>query len=341
MPKLKSKTKKPKVRAKAKKTSRKIKAKSGQRRKVAAIGGGTGTFVILQGLRRHPVWPVAIVTMADDGGSTGRLRDEIGVLPPGDVRRALLALASSDEIWRDLLNYRFAQGAGLAGHSFGNLFLTALERLCGDFSEAIKRAGRILDICGEVIPVTLNDTRLFAKLEDGRIIEGEANIDIPQHDPKVRIKEVYLEPATTANPQAIRAILEAEKVIIGPGDLYTSLIPNLLVPGVKEALRQTKARVIYVVNLMTKRGETDGFTVSRFMEVLQNYLEPGTLDAVIVNQEQPPSARLRAYSEEGSQFVEPDTKKIKGVQVITGQFLTKAGLIRHEPGKIAEAILQL
>lgn len=341
MPKLKPKTGKSKVKTGAKKVSRKIRAGSRMKRKVAAIGGGTGTFVILQGLRRYPVWPVAIVTMADDGGSTGRLRDEIGVLPPGDVRRALLALAGSDEIWRDLLNYRFAQGAGLAGHSFGNLFLTALERLTGDFSEAVKRAGRILDVRGEVVPVTLNDTRLFAKLEDGRIIEGETNIDIPKHDPKVRIKEVYLEPAATANPQATRAILEAERVVIGPGDLYTSLIPNLLVPGIKEALSQTRARVIYVVNLMTKCGETDGFTVSRFTEVLQNYLEPGTLDAVIINQEQPPSARLRAYSEEGSQFVEPDTKKIKGIQVITGRFLTKSGLIRHEPGKIAEAILEL
>lgn len=309
------------------------------RPKIVTIGGGTGTFVMLQGLRRQPVWPVAVVSMADDGGSTGRLRDEIGVLPPGDIRRALLALSDSDESLRDLFNYRFGQGAGLSGHNFGNLFLTALEKLYGDFGEAVERAGRILNLQGEVIPVTLNDTRLYAKLKDGTILEGETKIDIPEKPKRAAIKEVYLEPEATANPRAIRAILEAAKVIIGPGDLYTSIIPNLLVPGVKEALKETSAKVVGVVNLMTKRGETDGFSASQFTEVLSSYLLPKTLAAVVVNTQKPPLGRLKAYAEEGSAFMAPDTRKIKGLQVITGSFLTKKGLIRHEPAKTIQAIL--
>ncbi len=308
--------------------------------KIVTLGGGTGTFVMLSGLRRHPVWPVAVVSMADDGGSTGRLRDEIGVLPPGDIRRALLALSHSDESLRDLFNYRFPGSSGLAGHNFGNLFLTALEKLHNDFGEAVERAGRILNLQGEVAPVTLSSTRLYAKLQDGTIVEGEANIDAPQGK-RAPIKEAYLEPEVTANPRATRAILEADKVVIGPGDLYTSIIPNLLVSGIGQALRETKAKVVYVVNLMTKAGETDDYHAGDFVRALQSYLPEKTIDVALINKARPSSGRLKEYKEEGARFVEPKTKEIKDAQVVTGDFLTRGGLVRHDPNKTIRATLEL
>src|SRR3990167_1058978 len=212
-------------------------------KKVVVIGGGTGVFTVLSGLKEYEYELSAIVTMADDGGSTGILREEFGILPPGDIRRALVALSTSDnKILSDLFNYRFKEGAGLRGHNFGNLLLTALERITGSFSSAIAEAGKILSVEGTVIPVTLEKSRLMAELENGKIIKGEMNIDIPSHDGHLKIKRVWLEPNANLNAEAKRALLEADAIVLGPGDLYTSLMPNLLIKGFREALRASKAK---------------------------------------------------------------------------------------------------
>ncbi|HLD00008.1 MAG TPA: gluconeogenesis factor YvcK family protein, partial [Patescibacteria group bacterium] len=237
-------------------------------KRIVVIGGGTGTYTVLSGLKEYPVHLSAVVAMSDNGGSTGVLRDELGVLPPGDIRRSLIALSESPQIIRDLFNYRFESG-GLEGHSFGNLFLTALEKVTGNFEEAVKEAGKILSIRGDVIPATLHNTHLYAKLEDGTVIEGETNIDIPKHDGRLRIKDVALKPKARVTKSARTAIQEADLIVLSPGDLFTSLIPNLLILGIPEAIRASKAKVVYCCNLTTKHGETNGFTVDDFVSTIE------------------------------------------------------------------------
>jgi len=212
---------------------------------------------------------IIVVTMADEGGSTGILREEFGILPPGDVRKALIALADADnKLLSELFNYRFKEGAGLTGHNFGNLMLAALERITGGFSSAVKEAEKILGVKGRVLPSTLTKSRLFAELEDGRVIKGEGNIDIPGQDGRARIiKKVWLKPKAAINPEARIEILKADAIVIGPGDLYTSLLPNILVEGVPQAIKESKAKKIYVVNFMTKYGETHGFVAGDFVIV--------------------------------------------------------------------------
>mgnify|MGYP001559404546 FL=1 len=248
----------------------KAEEKSGK--KIVVIGGGTGVFTVLSGLKKYFSDLTAVVTMADDGGSAGILREEFGILPPGDIRRALIALSDSDnEILSKLFAYRFSEGRGLTGHSFGNLMLTALERITGDFNTAIAEASRILSVSGRVFPVTLTRTSLHAELEDGRVIMGETNIDVPSHDGNLKIRKVWLAPSADMNPAVGAAIREADAVIIGPGELYTSLVPNVLVRGLPEALKKSKAKKIYVTNLMTKFGETNHFKASDFLAAMENY----------------------------------------------------------------------
>lgn len=274
-------------------------------KKIVVIGGGTGVFTVLSGLKEDPAYDLAaIVSMADDGGSTGVLREEFGILPPGDVRRALVALSHSDnKMVSELFNFRFEEKSSLKGHSLGNLLLTALYRITGDWREALREAVEILNVHGEVIPVTLDKTRLHAQLEDGQIIEGETNIDIPKHDPRLKIEKLYLSPSATANEDAIRIIKDADYVIIGPGDLYTSLLPNLLVSGIPEALRSTKAKVIYITNIMTKYGETNNFKASDFAKVIESYLGENVLDYIIVNVEKMSGKTLERYREENVDYV--------------------------------------
>src|SRR3989344_4242384 len=204
------------------------------KKRVVVIGGGTGTFVALTGLKKYPVHLSAIITMMDSGGSTGRLRDQLGVLPPGDLRQALVALAESDKLWRDLFLYRFVNG-DLKGDNFGNIFISALEKVTGSIEAAVECAGMILDTRGDAIPVTFTDSQLCVELADGRIIKGETHIDEPEElDIRPRITRAYLEPNAQANQQAITALQKADLIVIGPGDLYTSIIPNLLVDGIKK-----------------------------------------------------------------------------------------------------------
>lgn len=312
-------------------------------KKIVVIGGGTGVFTVLTGLKKHFSDLTAIVTMADDGGSTGVLREEFGILPPGDIRRALIALSDSDnKVLSDLFNYRFIEGSGLSGHSFGNLMITALERITGGFDKAIIEASRILSVQGRVLPVTLKTTYLMAELEDGRVIRGETNIDIPKHDGTKRIRKVWLSPKVILNPAARQAILGADAVIIGPGDLYTSLIPNLLVKGMKEALRQTHGKIIYFVNLMTKFGETAGFRASDFVETIEQYLGKKVLDFVVINKTKPAAMRFRPYVLEKSEIVETDIDAFpKGITPVAASLIRRSGLIRHDPDKLAEVVRML
>lgn len=316
--------------------------KKKRNKKIVVIGGGTGVYTVLTALKPYFENLIAIVTMADDGGSTGILREEFGMLPPGDIRRALIALsASPNKRLAELFSYRFSEGVGLTGHNFGNLLITALHRITNNFEEAIKEAGKLLAIKGKVIPVTLGRSNLMAELEDGTLIKGESNIDIPNHDGNLKIKRVWLKPPAEINSNAQKAILEADLIIIGPGDLYTSLIPNLLVGGVKEALQKTKAKVLYFVNLMTKFGETNGFAASDFISILESYLGQGVLNFVAMNNVRPSAKRLSAYIRERSDFVEPDLQNIrprKNLMPIATDFLRTGSLVRHDPEKLAKAI---
>ncbi len=308
--------------------------------KVVVIGGGTGVFTVISGLRKYPLDLTAIVSMADDGGSTGVLREEFGILPPGDVRRVLVAMSRSDDrLMSDLFNYRFEEG-GLRGHTFGNIMLTALERITGSFETAVREAGIMLGARGEVLPVTLTDTRLCAVLEDGSLIRGETNIDIPKHDPTKKIKKVFLNPKAKANISARKSILAADLVVVGPGDLYSSIIPNILVSGIPGAIKQSKAKKVYVVNLMTKWGETNGFLAGDFITTLERYLGKGILHYAIINQKRPGSARLKEYAEEHAEFVQADSLPKKPTPIF-GDFLRRKGFLRHDPDRLAEILVSL
>ena len=299
-------------------------------------------YTVLTALKPHFKNLTAIVTMADDGGSTGILREEFGMLPPGDIRRALVALSASDnKMLANLFSYRFQEGVGLVGHTFGNLLITALHRITNDFEQAIEEAGKILLAEGKVVPVTLDRAQLLAELEDGQIIKGESNIDIPNHDGRIKIKRAWLKPEVALNSNARKAILEADLVIIGPGDLYTSLIPNLLVGGMREVLQKTKAKVAYFTNLMTKFGETNNFSASDFINILQSYLGKEVLDFAIINNRKPSPQRLAAYIQERAEFVMPDLENIrpnKNFMPITADLLRPKGFVRHDAEKIAKAI---
>lgn len=326
------------------------------KKNIVVIGGGTGVYTVLSGLKKYPVNLSAIVTMADNGGSSRILREDFGILPPGDVRRALVALSQSERVLASLFNYRFKKG-GLAGHSFGNLFITALERIKGDFEKAIEEAGKILNIKGEVIPVTLQDTNLHAVLENGQVVKGEDNIDVPKHDSRLKIKKVYLKPKVKINPKARLAIVKADLIVIGPGDLYTSIIPNLLVKSISRSISKSRAKKVYICNLMTKLGETNNFTGSDFIDEVEKYLswpaKPSRerrgvvrgklLNYVIFNNKRPSPARVVKYEKEGATFVKcnKDNFKNRKIQVIKGNFLRKNGLVRHDPNKLAKILLKI
>lgn len=318
-------------------------------RKVVAMGGGTGTYTVLSGLKKYPLDLTAIVTMLDSGGSSGVLRDEFGILPPGDVRRCLLALSQlplEKASLRQLFEYRFNNGAGLKGHSFGNLLLTALTNITGREDLAIAEAGKILDVKGQVLPVTLSKSNLCVRLEDGTIIKGETNIDIRRVRPDLKIADVFLDPAVRIFPGARRAIIAADLIILGPGDLYTSVVPNLLVQGVNRAIAQSKAKLVYICNLMTKHGETDGFSASDFVKEIQRYLAKAKkkLKAVLVNNDfSVPKKVLNRYKKEKSFPVKADVAACQklGVKVIAKPLAAVGQLWRHDSQKLAETLISI
>lgn len=312
-------------------------------KRVVVIGGGTGVFTVLLGLKHTPHKLTAIVTMADEGGSTGMLRSDFGILPPGDVRRALIALSPAEKTLSDLFAYRFEEGKGLEGHSIGNLLITALERMTGSFESAISEAGKILGVKGEVIPVTLDNVRLRAWLKGGGVVTGEHAIDVPVGRRIARIIRLAFTRKAKPNPRALDAISRAHLIVIGPGDLYTSILPNLIVRGISEEIRKSKGRVVYVMNLMTKRGETDNFTAEHFVEVIEKYLGKDALDAVAINAAPPPARLLRLYREKGHVApvaYEPGMFAQRLFSVILGNFVRPdKRFIRHDPKRLARALL--
>lgn len=308
---------------------------------VAVIGGGTGSFSVLSGLGPYKnLWVNSIVTMMDSGGDSGRLRDEFGMLPPGDVRRCLVALSEESKLLRDLFSFRFVD-APLENRSFGNMFLLALTKMLGSEKEAIEAMSRILKIRGRVIPVTWDHSHLYAELADGTVVAGEANISVPEHDASIPIERVYLDPKAEANPEAIQALLESDFIVFAPGDLYTSTIPNLLVKGIPEAICQAKSPLVYVLNLMTKHGETDDYTAAQHVAQILRYT--GRVpDAVLVHQGTVPPEMALKYEEEKARQVRIDIDDLYrlGVKVVkAGDVMSATSLVRHDPAKTAKALL--
>ena len=311
--------------------------------KISIIGGGSGIFPILLGLKKYFQNIYAIVNMADDGGSSGLLREEFGILPPGDIRRALIALSPANKkILSQLFSYRFNRGKGLSGHNLGNLIILALEEITGSFQKGIQQLSEIFQISGQVVPVSFSKTRLYAELKNGKIIKGETNIDIPKHDGNIPIKNIWLKPKPKVNPKVNKIIMNSDLIIIGPGDLYTSIIPNILVPGLKNSLKKTKAKIVYFVNLMTKFGETNNFQASDFLKTIKKYLGERKIDFLIVNNKKPSLKQLSQYSKETAKIVEIDEKNIPPeTKVIKANLLRKGNLIRHDPLKSAKVITKL
>ncbi len=314
--------------------------------KIVAIGGGTGIPTLLQGLKKYTKNITAVVTMMDSGGSSGNLRDEFGLLPPGDVRRALVSLAPDERsslTLRQLFNYRFAKGNGLEGHSFGNLFITALTDITGGTDKAIAEAGRLLGISGRVLPVTLSNSDLVARLEDGTEIVGEMNIDVRKEKIGVPIDYIYLDPKAYAYSPVIEAIEKADVIVLGPGDLYTSIIPNLLVEGVIEAINYSKAKKVYICNLMTKMGETDNFKASDFLSEIKSYLDSGKIDYFVVNKSVFSDRVLKRYEKEKASPVAVDSEKIKKLtkNLITKDLAIHGNLVRHDEGKTARVVIDI
>ena len=316
-------------------------------KKIVVIGGGTGNFTVLRGLKNYDVDISAVVSMADDGGSTGILRDELGVLPPGDVRQCLIALSNSSSMMRSLMSYRFEQG-GLGGHNFGNLFLSALEKVTGSFEKAIEEVGKILFIKGKVIPVTTHQVRLKMILKDRTVLEGEAEIYLSQQIDQ-GYTSIFLEPYATANLRAIDEIMNADLVVIGPGGLYTSLIPNLLVEGVSDVLRKTPAKKVFVANLMNRQGQTTDFTVSSYLKEMEKFIGSDIFDYIIVNNQRPPEPLIERYAEEGK-LIENDLREEERVieAPLLGELkesykvdLIKRNLIRHDSKKLAQELMKI
>lgn len=310
--------------------------------KIVVLGGGTGLSSLLRGLKEYSSNITAIVTVADDGGSSGRLREELGVLPPGDIRNCLAALADEEELMTELFQYRFEAGTGLVGHSFGNLFLTVMSEITGDLEQAVMASSNVLAISGRVLPATLSDVSLWAEMEDGRLIEGESNI--PQAGGK--IKNIGCIPANPpALPAAVKAIQEAEYIIIGPGSLYTSIIPNLLVPGIRDAIAKSDVPRIYVCNIMTQPGETEGYSVADHIREIDRVSKKKLFDAVLIHRKPPTSLSLKKYAQENSHPVYLDRQEIAKLnrRIVMANVMEEdeiKGKVRHSSSQLARVLLR-
>lgn len=306
--------------------------------KIVAIGGGTGLSMLLHGLKQYTSNINAIVTVADDGGSSGRIREQFGILPPGDIRNCLVALADAEPMMRNLFQFRFAEGSELGGHSFGNLFITAMTKLTGDFEKAIKESSKVLAIRGQVIPSTLNKVTLVAEYKDGSNVEGEAQI--PRKGGL--IKNVYLKPSNIeATPEAIRAISEAEIIVLGPGSLYTSVMPNLLITQIKEAIAASGAIKVYICNIMTQHGETDDYSAFDHLNAIINHTRARIIDYVLVNTAKIPEHLLAKYKGESAYPIKCDMERIEraGFKVRQEEIIEADEVVRHDSQKLARIII--
>jgi len=306
---------------------------------IVTIGGGTGSFTLLSGLKKYPVNISAIVSMADDGGSTGRLRDELGVLPPGDIRQCLVALSNSSDTLRELMNYRFENG-GLEGHNFGNILLSALEKIKGNFSLGVKEATHILGVKGEVIPVSEEDMNLYIKLNSDKILIGEKQLDHNREVRKYGIKKVSLKPRAKANKEALRAIKKADMIIIGPGDHYGSIVSNLLVDGISRAIRNSGAKVVYNCNLTNKKGQTEKFDLDKYVEEMNGFLGKKRIDYVIFPFNKPSSVLEEKYQKrEGRNsivFFDESNKLRRSYKVVLADVLRRNAIGKNKNDKIAD-----
>ena len=311
--------------------------------KIAVIGGGHGQSAVLRGLKTYTDRLTAIVAVSDDGGGSGVLREDLGILPPGDIRNCITALCDTEPILEKLMNFRFRNGS-LSGQSFGNLFIAAMTGISNDFPEAVERTCEILSVHGTVLPVTNEDVRLEATFENGRVTLGESSIYLDKKLNGCRIRSVRLVPE---HPQAIsaavEAILSADLVLIGPGSLYTSIIPNFLVDGITEAVQATKAKRVFLMNVMTQDGETEGYTAVDHLHAFFEHSAPGIVDYVIMNDALPEQAVLDAYRVEDSEPIAPCREELEamGIRVIEKPLTARSKYARHDPERLAEAIMAL
>jgi uncharacterized cofD-like protein len=321
--------------------------------RVVAIGGGTGLSTLLRGLRKYvafPDWPAfdpcrisdlaAVVTVTDDGGSSGRLRQDFNMLPPGDIRNCMVALSAEEDLLSKLFAYRFRSGAGLGGHSFGNLFITALSEITGDFAHAVQLASKILATRGRIYPATTSNATVVAHMEDGSVVRGETNITAS----KQRIAELMLDPPNAAAmPETLEAIHRADLITVGPGSLYTSLITNLLVQGIPSALASATGVRVFVCNLMTQANESLGLTASEHIERIYEHTRAPIFDYAIVNTARFSPETLSRYAAENASPIEADIKRVEklGVRCIAGDFASEDSVVRHAANRVTGALLAL
>lgn len=309
--------------------------------RVVAIGGGTGMPVLLRGLKNLPIHLTALVTVADDGGSTGRLREEMAIPAPGDIRNVIAALSDAEPMLLELFQHRFSVGNGLSGHSLGNLLLAAMTSITGNFNMGIKEISRVLNVKGKIYPISNDNMSLHAEMEDGTTITGESKIPLSGK----RIKRVFLSPQPVQPlPNAIRAIEQADLVVIAPGSLYTSILPTMITPKIDEAIRNTVGKVVYVCNVMTQAGETDGYTAAEHMRAIGSHIGDGAVDAIVVHNEPIRKAVRAMYAEENADPVVYDTDRLinMGLEIIEGDIIdhTRA-TVRHDTEKIAKLLYSI
>jgi uncharacterized cofD-like protein len=319
--------------------------------RIVALGGGTGLSMLLRGLKefvslrrnervKRPIADLAaVVTVTDDGGSSGRLRREYRILPPGDIRNCMVALSKDEALLGRLFQYRFPSGRGLSGHSFGNLFLAALTKVTGDFPEAVRLSAQVLAIRGRIFPSTAENVTLEAELENGRVVAGETKISRSRR----RIREVRLVPRRARPlPEVLEAIREADLVLVGPGSLYTSIIPNFLVAGVADAVMRSRATRVYIANLMTQPGETQGYSVADHVRAIYEHTRKGLFDWVVVNRTPVTPRVLRRYRAEGAEPVRPAFAELQGLgpRCVAGDLLHQDGVVRHDQRRLARLLLE-
>ena len=325
-------------------------------KKVVVIGGGTGTYTVLSSLKEKKYDLTAVLTMVDDGGSNRVLRDEFGLLPTSGVRLAMVALSSKPSLLRELFLYRYNKGQGISGMTFGNLFLAAVTDIVGSQEKAIEQTADILKVKGKILPISHEDVRLIAHYEDGSEVVGEHNIDEPTHDGKMKITKLFTRPSATITEKAKQAILEADAIILGPGDLYTNSIANLVVDGVVEALEQSSAKFIFIFNLMTKYGETYNYKASDYLADFGKYMPLARVNTVLINNDMTfPPGTIEKYEEEFSAPVEDDLDSagLNGIEIIRAPILSreevppekgdilKRSIIRHDQKKLGKVLTEI
>lgn len=312
-----------------------------KQKKIVVIGGGTGLSVLLRGLKTFPVSITAVVTVADDGGSSGRLRQELDIPPPGDVRNVLVALAEVEPLVEELFQHRFQNGNGLSGHSLGNLLLAGMTSLTGDFAKGIAELSKVLNVRGKVFPAANRSVVLHGEMEDGTVVTGESKIPLS----KKRIKRVFLTPADISPLyESVKAIQEADLIVLGPGSLYTSVLPNLLVPGISEAVSESEAKKVYICNVMTQSGETDGYTASEHLDALFSHCGKGMIDEILVHGSPISDEVRKHYSKEHAVPVTVDTDRLQsmGVGIICDHFVVEyEKMLRHDAIKVSKALIDV